>query len=407
MGMQQNAWMTRWLFESWISHFLEYLKAGPGIDHTNRHLLILDGHNSHVTLEVVKVSMQSDLDIISLPSHTSHALQPLDVTCFKPFKTAFRRCRNQWALENSKQEVKKQDLCEWTSRALRVALTPKNIIAGFQATGIWPLNRTAVSDKLHATTSFEPDEAGACDGPADSAVTEPAGRRGAATRDGEAAASHWGQATGPAGTADWATVSVAGDQQDARGGNWATKTPHSASDPDSADSNDAEARLGTNNDVDDLDAEVHVSSPCHDENTRPLHFYVDVPEADESTYPACDRSVGIDPGFHAQLREDDNHDISSFLVLPELIPARKRKRQQPLLDFTRSKILTSEAYTEGCEHLLAQREANQEQARHRAVDREATKEQRRKEKEEKHLQVQARKEARAAKKVETERLQAE
>ena len=27
MGMQQNVWMTRWLFESWISHFLEYLKT--------------------------------------------------------------------------------------------------------------------------------------------------------------------------------------------------------------------------------------------------------------------------------------------------------------------------------------------------------------------------------------------
>ena len=30
MGMQPNAWMTRWLFESWISHFIECLKRGPG-----------------------------------------------------------------------------------------------------------------------------------------------------------------------------------------------------------------------------------------------------------------------------------------------------------------------------------------------------------------------------------------
>ena len=90
MGIQQNAWMTRWLFESWISHFLEYLKNGPGVDHTNYHLLILGRHNSHVTLDVVKISMNSSLDIVSLPSHTNHALQPLDVACFKPFKTAFR-----------------------------------------------------------------------------------------------------------------------------------------------------------------------------------------------------------------------------------------------------------------------------------------------------------------------------
>ena len=104
MGMQQNAWMTRWLFESWISHFLEYLKADPGIDHSNRHLLILDGYNSHITLEVVKISMQSSLDIVSLPSHTSHALQPLDVACFKPFKTAFRRCRDLWSLGKQQKE---------------------------------------------------------------------------------------------------------------------------------------------------------------------------------------------------------------------------------------------------------------------------------------------------------------
>ena len=157
MGMQQNAWMTRWLFESWISYFLEYLKSGPGIDHSKRHLLILDGHNSHVTLEVVKISMQSGLDIVSLPSHTSHALQPLDVACFKTFKTAFRRCRDLWSLENSKKEVGKQDLCEWTSRALKAALTPNNIKAGFRSTGIWPLDCTATRGKMHAAVGFEVD----------------------------------------------------------------------------------------------------------------------------------------------------------------------------------------------------------------------------------------------------------
>ena len=57
MDMQQNAWMMRWLFESWISHFIECLKRGVGLDLINRHLFILDGHNSHVTLEVVKISM--------------------------------------------------------------------------------------------------------------------------------------------------------------------------------------------------------------------------------------------------------------------------------------------------------------------------------------------------------------
>jgi hypothetical protein len=85
MAMQPNAWMTKWLIESWISHFIGCLKKSPGIDQKIRHLLVLDGHNSHVTLEVVSVAMTSELDIVSLPSHTSHALQPLDVSCFKSF----------------------------------------------------------------------------------------------------------------------------------------------------------------------------------------------------------------------------------------------------------------------------------------------------------------------------------
>ena len=74
MGMRSNAWMNRWLFESWISHFIKCLKKGPGLDLENRHLLLLNRHNSHVTLKVVKTAMGASLDIISLPSHTPHAL---------------------------------------------------------------------------------------------------------------------------------------------------------------------------------------------------------------------------------------------------------------------------------------------------------------------------------------------
>ena len=56
----------------------------------NMHLLVLDGHNSHVTLKVVKSTMNYGLDIISLSSHTSHILQPLDVSYFIPFEYTFR-----------------------------------------------------------------------------------------------------------------------------------------------------------------------------------------------------------------------------------------------------------------------------------------------------------------------------
>ncbi len=53
--------------------FFKRLVLG-GISQTNCHLLILDGHGSHVILKAIKQAMDFGLDMITLPSHTSHAL---------------------------------------------------------------------------------------------------------------------------------------------------------------------------------------------------------------------------------------------------------------------------------------------------------------------------------------------
>ena len=58
---------------------------------------------------------------------------------------------------------------------------------------------------------------------------------------------------------------------------------------------------------------------------RPCHYYVHVPYTKESTYDVHECNVPIDPQFHIDL-EEHNNNISYFLVLPEVIPARKRKR---------------------------------------------------------------------------------
>jgi hypothetical protein len=54
-------------------------------------MFILDGHGSHVTFEAIQQAQKFGLDMIILPSRTSHALQPLDVACFKPFKVLLER----------------------------------------------------------------------------------------------------------------------------------------------------------------------------------------------------------------------------------------------------------------------------------------------------------------------------
>jgi hypothetical protein len=57
-------------------------------------MLILDGHDNHVTFEAIEQAKDFGLNMKTLPSHTSHALQPLDVFCFKPFKITFKKVKD-------------------------------------------------------------------------------------------------------------------------------------------------------------------------------------------------------------------------------------------------------------------------------------------------------------------------
>ena len=89
--------MTTYLFSAWISHFIAFFHQIGDISLEHLHLVVLDGHNNHVTLEVVQEATATRLDLISLPFHTLHALQLLDVYCFKSFKQHFRKYRDFWS----------------------------------------------------------------------------------------------------------------------------------------------------------------------------------------------------------------------------------------------------------------------------------------------------------------------
>jgi hypothetical protein len=104
-------------------------------------------------------AVATGLDILTLPSHTSHGLQPLDVAMFHPFKCNFRKYRDAWTLHHKCQGAQKEDLCQWVCLALNKALSPENIRKGFNKTGIYPLDDAAVTSKMGPAEQFEPSTA--------------------------------------------------------------------------------------------------------------------------------------------------------------------------------------------------------------------------------------------------------
>jgi len=53
-----------------------------------RRLLLLDRHRSHLTARFIAFCLNKNIDLICLLLHTSHILQPLDISVFSPLKRA-------------------------------------------------------------------------------------------------------------------------------------------------------------------------------------------------------------------------------------------------------------------------------------------------------------------------------
>jgi hypothetical protein len=52
-------------------------------------LLILDGHGSHLTMDFIEYCDQNKILLAVYPPHSTHTLQALDVSMFKPLSTAY------------------------------------------------------------------------------------------------------------------------------------------------------------------------------------------------------------------------------------------------------------------------------------------------------------------------------
>ena len=96
MGMQDNGYMDTKKFSTWMTYLITYHERRSALSPTRMMLIIPDRHKSHISMEVLLKAKQHGIDMLSLPSRTSHHLQPLDISCFKPFKQIFRVYRDLW-----------------------------------------------------------------------------------------------------------------------------------------------------------------------------------------------------------------------------------------------------------------------------------------------------------------------
>ena len=80
-SLSSKGWMDRELFMSWFyKHFVPI-----NIPPVRPVILLLDGHSSHYSPDVIRLAAEEKVVLFTLPHNTTHVSQPLDRGCFSPF----------------------------------------------------------------------------------------------------------------------------------------------------------------------------------------------------------------------------------------------------------------------------------------------------------------------------------
>jgi len=116
-------------------------------------MLILDGHSSHYTLELVKTAAAENVILFCLPPHTTADSQPLDTSCFGPLKKYWNEVCRQYLFDHPGQVVTKFQFSTLFADAWSKGMTIANVTSGFRGTGIYPFSPSMILDKFLAESN--------------------------------------------------------------------------------------------------------------------------------------------------------------------------------------------------------------------------------------------------------------
>lgn len=139
---QPKGWMNNEIFLKWLSHFVKFTRPTK----ESPILMVLDGHSSHKTLDVINFCRDNHIYLISTPPHTTHKLQPLDRSFMKPFKNAYNERCGIWMRANAGARITEYDIAGIVAEAFKKVARYEIAEAGFRSAGIHPFDKNIFTD---------------------------------------------------------------------------------------------------------------------------------------------------------------------------------------------------------------------------------------------------------------------
>ncbi|XP_046968875.1 MFS-type transporter clz9-like [Vanessa cardui] len=141
-----SGWINSQKFLDWLQIFVQ--KVRPTTEH--KALLILDNHQSHKSYEALDFATKNNIIFLSIPPHTSHKLQPLDIAVYGPIKKYFEIEVNTFQKQHPGRTIDQYDIAKLFTGAYLKGAVPANAISGFRASGIYPFNSQIIGDEHFA-----------------------------------------------------------------------------------------------------------------------------------------------------------------------------------------------------------------------------------------------------------------
>ncbi|KAI0997084.1 hypothetical protein K3495_g11101 [Podosphaera aphanis] len=119
----ENGWTSKAIGTEWLRRIF-IPETAPQL---NQHrLLLLDGHGSHVDVEFLWLYKQKKVELLFLPPHATHILQPLDLSVFSIVKSRYRNQIRELARLDDSAPVKKERFIIHYHKAREEGLSEKS-----------------------------------------------------------------------------------------------------------------------------------------------------------------------------------------------------------------------------------------------------------------------------------------
>ncbi len=145
------------IFLEWMHHFIKEVR--PSKDFPV--ILLLDNHVSHLNYDALCLAKENFVHMLTIPPHSSHEVQPLDVGFFSPLKTYWGQAVNDYLMLHPGETVSINQFCSIFKPAYKKVLHPDYGINAFAKTGICPFDRNKFTETMYlpsAVTNQNPNE---------------------------------------------------------------------------------------------------------------------------------------------------------------------------------------------------------------------------------------------------------